>query len=164
MNNDLEISLRAPVTEDGHSMWTLVKQSGALDINSCYLYLLLGQHFSETCIIAESGGTITGFLSAYRPPQDGSVLFIWQIGIDHRMRKRGIGSRIVEHLLDQQIAQGVKYLEATVSPSNEASMRLFRSLAQRRGVDCKESPLFTAEMFGHENHEAEILFRLGPFV
>ena len=145
-------------------MWTLVKNAGELDINSCYLYLLLGHHFSETCIIAESGGETVGFLSAYRPPEDGSVLFVWQIAIDSRMRKRGLGSRIVEHLLNQQVERGVKFLEATVSPSNEASMNLFRSLAKRRNVACEESPLFTANMFGNQVHEAEILFRIGPFL
>jgi len=56
----------------------------------------------------------------------------------------------------------VRFLEATVTPSNEASHRLFNAFAGRFGARCEVSPFFAADLFAEADHEAEDLYRIGP--
>jgi L-2,4-diaminobutyric acid acetyltransferase len=57
---------------------------------------------------------------------------------------------------------GCRFLETTITPSNEASRRLFLSLARDLEARCRVTSFFSEEDFGGENHEAEDLFRIGP--
>src|SRR5690625_1261392 len=70
--------LRSPVKEDGRFIHQLIRQCPPLDLNSIYTYLLLCEHFSQTCVVAEIDGRICGFVSAYRHPERTDVLFVWQ--------------------------------------------------------------------------------------
>ncbi|MGE0680499.1 MAG: diaminobutyrate acetyltransferase [Candidatus Binatia bacterium] len=144
-------------------MWRLVRDSGVLDVNSPYSYLILCQHFSETCLVAEIAGELVGFVTAYRPPVTSNVIFVWQIGVARSMRGRGIGLTILEALVKKEAANGISFLEATVTPSNAPSQALFRALAQQLHTQCEETPCFPMHLFPDETHEAEDLFRIGPF-
>ena len=55
-----------------------------------------------------------------------------------------------------------RYLEATVTPSNDASIALFRGFARRHGVPCEAQPWFEAAHFPRGAHEAEQMYRIGP--
>ena len=159
-----EIALRPPDVADGSRITQLISRSGPLDLNSEYLYLLLCHHFSDTCVLAEQGNALAGFLSAYRPPRQPDTVFVWQIAVDAPFRGRGLAWSMIEHLLQRNVCRDVRFLEATVSPSNQASRGLFQSVARRLGTECHVGPLFTEEMFlGTEAHESEDLFRIGPF-
>ena len=144
-------------------MWRVVRDSGVLDLNSPYSYLILCQHFGETCLVAEEAGEIVGFVTAYRPPVASNVIFVWQIGVAQSMRGRGVGLTLLETLVRKEAASGVSFLEATVTPSNAPSQALFRALAQRLRTQCEETPCFSTQLFPDETHEAEDLFRIGPF-
>jgi L-2,4-diaminobutyric acid acetyltransferase len=101
----------------------------------------------------------------YRPPPRPDTVFVWQIGVDHAHRGHGLGARLLDELATRATAAGVRWLEATVTPSNEPSRRTFRALAARRGTTCAEEPCFTAAHFpahGGEVHEEEVRFRIGP--
>jgi len=155
--------LRKPLMQDGAGICWLVKTSQPLERNSCYAYLLLCQHFSDTCVVAEQNDELVGFLSAYRPPTSPDVVFVWQVAVRQEVRGRGVASAMLTELLSRKACRDVSFLEATVSPSNRASQALFRSLARQLGTQCEEIPLFTAALFGGEAHEEEILFRIGLF-
>ena len=61
----------------------------------------------------------------------------------------------------------VNYLEATVTPNNEASRKLFKGFARRMETSCKISPTYLAESdfpAVEPAHESEDLFRIGPYV
>lgn len=158
-----EISYRKPTIEDGTLIWQLVRDSGTLDLNSTYCYLLLCKHFSETCAVAEANGKIVGFVIAYLLPQRADTLFVWQIGITHTMRGQGLATRLLQELLQRDVCHCVRFVEATVGPTNQASRALFTALAQRLNTELTEQPCFDAALFPHGNHEAENLFRIGPF-
>ena len=85
------LTLRSPTVEDAAAIWRLVRDSGVLDLNSPYSYLILCKHFAETCIVAEEAGVIVGFVTAYRPPITPDVIFVWQIGVAQSVRGRGVG-------------------------------------------------------------------------
>lgn len=133
-----------------------------LDLNSAYAYLLLCQHFGATCVVAKSKAQVVGFVSAYRPPTEPSDLFIWQVAVDPGARGSGLGAEMILRLLARAALGDVRYLETTVSPSNQASRRMFQRLARRLDVPLQEQLMFGRDCFGAADHEEEILFRIGP--
>lgn len=151
-------------------MIRLVRKTGVLDVNSVYAYLLVGEHYSHTSVIAEVGDQLAGFISAYCPPSKPDTVFVWQVGVAEAGRGRGIATRMLYEILKRPACAHVRYLDTTVSPSNEPSKALFRRLAEKLGAEVEETELFGAELFGDEGghkdeggHEPEILFRIGPF-
>jgi L-2,4-diaminobutyric acid acetyltransferase len=158
-----EISCRKPAVEEGASIWQLVRASEQLDLNSAYCYLLLCRHFSDTCAVAVVEGEVVGFVTAYLPPGQPDTLFVWQIGVARTMRGKGLATRLLKELLQRDACRGVKYLEATVGPENQASRALFTALARWLNADLIEESCFDAEHFPGEDHEAENLLRIGPF-
>jgi L-2,4-diaminobutyric acid acetyltransferase len=158
-----ELVLRKPDVSDGARIFNLVEVCKPLDVNSVYSYLLLCHHFADTCVVAELNGEIVAFLSGYRPPDRVGVFFVWQVAVDPQMRGQGLGKLLLTEALQRPAARGCNFLETTITPSNDASRRLFTSLARDLKARCTVSSCFSDEHFGQENHEAEHLFRIGPF-
>lgn len=154
---------RNPTPEDAATIWQLVVDSGVLDHNSPYSYLILCKHFADTCIVAECDEEIVGFVTAYRPPPSPEIVFVWQIGVKKSMRGRGLGGALLDALVRQAACENVTYLDATVTPSNHASQSLFRSFANRMNTQCVEESYFPKHLFPTVGHEAERLFHIGPF-
>ncbi len=154
--------IRNPVVEDGSAVWQLVCQSGALEPNTCYAYLLLCSHFAATCLVAERGAEICGFVGAYRPPSQPRTVFVWQIGVRREARGEGLGKRLLHGLVALPSCRDVTHLEATVAPSNVPSQRLFRGFARDLGARCEVGRGFDRTHFGPLGHESEDLYRIGP--
>lgn len=163
------LALRSPTPSDGPALHDLIRRSPPLDLNSCYAYLLHGLHFADTCVLAETEAEtgadpgIAAWISAYRPPSRPDTLFVWQVAVDADHRGRGLARTLLLHLLQRPACADVHWLETTVSPDNVASRRLFQGLARELGCACHISDLFSAADFGAQHHEAEQLFRIGPF-
>ena len=144
--------------------------SKVLEVNTAYCYGAFALHFgTDGCVIAERGGKPVGYIQGYRPPTHPDTVFVWQIGVDASERGRGLGKRLLRSLCARLAGdRGVKYLEATVTPSTEPSRALFRGFARDIGAACEEKPLFKEDDFpkpaeGAPPHEPEDLFRIGPF-
>ncbi|MEW6152386.1 MAG: diaminobutyrate acetyltransferase [Actinomycetota bacterium] len=160
-----DLSFRRPLVADAPALWRLCRGSGQLDENSPYAYLLVCSHFAATSVVAARGGEeeeVVAFASAYRPPTAPEALFVWQIAVDPRARRRGVGRALLEELLELPANLDATHLEATVTASNAASERLFLSFADDHGAACAVSVMFPAEAFPGGGHEAERLFRIGP--
>lgn len=142
-------------------MWTLTKDTGVLDLNSPYAYLMMGEWFPDTCVVAEENGRLAGFVIGFVSSVQPDAIFVWQVGVDGSMRGRGLGKKLLDAFFDGA-PEGVRYLEATVTPSNAPSEALFRSWAKSRGVAVEISEKFAADAFPTAGHEAERLFRIGP--
>ncbi len=156
------VLLREPCLADGKAVHTLIRNCPPLDLNSSYLYFLLSSHFSETCVVGERDGEILAFLSAYRLPKQPDRLFIWQVAVDTSLRGLGMAGRMLDAVLSRPASAGVRFLETTVSPSNTASRRVFERFAEKRRLGWHEESFLTEEHFGGEQHESEVLFRIGP--
>jgi len=120
--------------------------------------------FSETSIIVEKkdSSKVVGFISGFIHPEKADTLFIWQVAVNESERGQGLGTKMLFQLLDRDICEGIHYVEATVSPSNEPSRRLFLGLARKFGTGWKISDYFKSDDFPRTNHEDEWLFRIGP--
>lgn len=149
---------RPPTAADGSRLWALADSVG-LDLNSPYAYVMWGDHFAGSSTVAEAvDGEIVGFVTGFVPPDAPDTLFVWQVGVAEAARGQGVGGRMLDDLLTRR---SVRWLEATVTPSNEASAALFRGTAHRHGVDVDRATAYPADLFPG-NHEAEVRFRIGP--
>jgi L-2,4-diaminobutyric acid acetyltransferase len=137
-----------------------VRATESLDLNSPYAYLLLCSDFADTSLVAERDGELVGFVGAYRPPARREAIFVWQILVAET--GRGIGTQMLAALLELKGCAGVRYLEATVTPSNAPSRALFTRFARERGVGCREQVAFSADLFPGD-HESEVRLITGPF-
>lgn len=159
---DEEITYRQPSLEDGAEIWRMVEESGNLDRDSGYAYVMVARNFAATSVVAEVDGQAVGMLTAYPLPQDPSRLFVWQVTVRDSYRKQGIASGMLDHLLQRDEVAGVRWVEATIVPGNTAAEALFRSLAARLECPVKETEAFADELFGDAEHKIERLFIVGP--
>jgi L-2,4-diaminobutyric acid acetyltransferase len=157
-----QLQIREPQEEDGADIWALVRDTGVLDLNSAYSYLMLCKFFPDTCLVAERDKEIVGFVSAFLPPVNDDVIFVWQVAVAKSQRGKGLAGALLQELLQREACAEVRYLEATVSPSNVASQSLFRGLARDLGRRCEVTECFSEQLFPGKGHEAEMKYRIGP--
>ncbi len=155
--------MRPPDKTDAAGIHRLVAECPPLDLNSLYTYLLLSEHFRDTCVLAGSGDALEGFVSGYVLPQCPDVLFVWQVAVHESARGKGLGSRMLQNLLRRPGLAPVQYIETTVSPGNPASRGMFAGLAHGLKSRIQETPLFERSLFGSTSHDDEPLLRIGPF-
>lgn len=156
--------MRFPFQEDGRGIWELVKSTRVLDLNSAYSYLLLSKYFSDTCVVAEVEGKIVGFVSAFHPPKQPEVIFVWQVAVDEAFRRRRLGMNMLKHLLTREVCSTSRYLEITVNLSNKAAYKLYHQLAHELKTSCVENECFPSRLFPGGQHEEEIMLRIGPLI
>jgi L-2,4-diaminobutyric acid acetyltransferase len=155
--------MRPPAVADGLAMWRLAHEAGGLDANTAYAYVLWCRDFASTSIVAESDHEVIGFVTGYRRPGAPDTLFVWQVAVHPHHRGCGIAGGMLDALLARVAPEGVSYLEATVTPSNEGSLRTFGGVARRAGAPLAY-PVeggFDTEVLP-EGHEAELVLRIGP--
>lgn len=140
-------------------MHRLAVDTGVLDANTPYAYVLWCHDFSSTSVVAEVDGEFAGFVTGYQRPDDPSTLMVWQVAVDAAFRGRGIAALMLEHLVDDFASAGIRQLHTTISPDNTASQRLFAAVAARRGLSFSRRPLFVAADLG-DGHEDEDLYVL----
>ena len=157
-----QLRVRAPETDDAAAIWQLVGDSGVLDQNSSYLYLLLCRDFSKTCLVAEVDSRITGVVTGYRPPDRPQILFVWQVAVCPSAQGQGLGLRLLTELVRRSRIDAPQYVEATVAPRNTISRRLFRALADCLDTRLTETAGFEESDFPSGDHECEPLIRIGP--
>ncbi|MDZ7732889.1 MAG: diaminobutyrate acetyltransferase [Acidimicrobiia bacterium] len=153
------IDIRRPTIADGADVWRVATRAGSLDVNSSYSYLLWCRDFAATSTIARRGAEPMGFVTGYLRPDAPDTLVVWQVAVVPEARGERAGARMLAELVDRV---GPGFLEATVTPDNEPSRRLFGSLARDRDAAITFSPLFASADFP-EAHEPEELLRIGPF-
>lgn len=156
-----DLTFREAAPEDAPAVFGLVRDGGVLELNTQYAYVLLCDHFRATTVVCEHEGEPVGVVAAYRPPTHPDAVFVWQIGVSATMRGRGVARSILNALVERPGCDGVCYLEATVTPSNEASRRLFESFARHRDAAFEWAPYYDQSHLG--DHEPEELIRIGPF-
>ena len=150
-----------PSAGDGPELWRLARDGGGLDLNSPYTYLLWCRDFSATSVVARDGGTPVGFVTGYRRPDADDTLFVWQVAVNPSYRGQRIGVRMLMGIGDAMKRLGCRYMEATVTPDNAASLAMFASFARAHDAPFAKSEGFDSTLFP-DNHQSEDLIRIGP--
>lgn len=156
------ISILAPDVSHGPQLWRLARDSKVLDLNSSYAYVLWCRDFAATSVVALADGEVVGFVTGYLRPEAPDTLMIWQVAVDAGQRGRRLAARMLHHVLDRTAA---RWMHTTVTPSNEASIRLFTGVARDRGTTIERHELFDAQQLPGDDggaHEPEDLYVIGP--
>lgn len=151
------VEIRAARPGDGPLFHRLAVDVGGLDVNTRYFYELMASMFSTTCCIARDDEGPLGFVVGVRPPERPDSVFVWQVGVLARGRGRGVARALLDHFVDAA-EPAPTALEATVTPSNQASRRLFASFAASRDSEVRWQPYLTAESlsgFSADDESAE---------
>ena len=155
-----DLQIRPPSLADGADMWRLARDSGTLDLNTSYAYLLLARDFAASSRLALQDGEAVGFVLGYLRPTAPGTLFIWQIAVDASQRGKQVAGRMLDALLEDlpQVTQ----LETTITEDNTASQRLFASFARRHGAEERIEPLITEQHFPDAGNGADRLHTISP--
>jgi len=154
--------IESPTKADGAELWRIARDSAKLDLNSPYAYMLWCRDFAETSVVAREDGRAVGFVIAYRRPDAPDSALVWQVAVDASQRGKGLAGALLDALYTRLTGDGVRYLETTITPDNEASIRLFTSFAKRWNAAVETSVLFGGEDFPEAGHLPEELYRIGP--
>ncbi len=155
--------MRQPNSHDGFVLNQLIKNCPPLDGNSVYCNLLQCSHFAETCVLTELDNNVVASSTGYLKPADINTLFVWQIAVHADHRGQGLAEKMLIHQLAAKVCRNVRFLETTISDDNEASWRLFMSFAKKLQADTEKMPCFDQSLHFNNEHESEILLRIGPF-
>jgi L-2,4-diaminobutyric acid acetyltransferase len=155
------LDLRAPTVADGPALWRMAADSAALDVNSPYAYLLWCRDFAETSVIAKVDQRPAGFVTGYLRPDEPTTVLMWQVAVQTAHRAAGIASLMLDHLTQRLLPAGITHVEASTTPDNIASQRLFGAFARRWHAPVERRELFGTELFP-DGHASEQLLRIGP--
>lgn len=145
-------------------MFRLVEQCAPLDPNSMYCNLLQCKHFSDTSVAAVMGDELVSFTSGYLLPGRNDTLFLWQIAVGEKARGKGLATRMVMDILGRPHCRDIRYIETTITESNRASWALFRKIAGLLdSAKLNTSVMFDRKTHFADQHDSEILVRIGPF-
>ncbi len=157
------LDFRKPTAEVGYLLNRLVEASPPLDPNSIYCNLLQSSHFADTAVAVFDGEELVGFVSGYVEPNKPDTLFVWQVVIAEAARGKGLAKRMLKNLLSREACAEVRYIETTITPDNEASWALFRSLARDLETELNSEVFFERDTHFGGQHDDEHLLVLGPF-
>jgi L-2,4-diaminobutyric acid acetyltransferase len=155
-----DLQIDRPAVADGAALWRMARDSKVLDLNSSYSYLLWCRDFAATSAVArDEHGEPVGFVTGYVRPDRPGTLLVWQVAVDEAYRGRGLAAALLDGLVARTAPERV---ETTITPGNTASERLFTSFAERHGARLEREVLFDAGLFPDEQHDPEVLYRIGP--
>ncbi|WP_049721543.1 diaminobutyrate acetyltransferase [Gilvimarinus polysaccharolyticus] len=163
MSESETVVLRHPTAADGYTVNQLVAANPPLDPNSIYCNLLQCSHFADTAIAAFKGEHMVGFVSGYVLPNEPSVLFVWQLVVDPAARGLGLAKRLVNAQLASDACRQVTHLQTTITPDNDASWGVFKSLARDLNAELNSDVHFEAHTHFGGVHDDEHLLVIGPF-
>lgn len=157
------VEISPPDGEDGADVHALVRACPPLDENSLYANLLQCTHFRQTAAAARIDGRLLGWVSGYIPPEAEDTYFLWQVAVHEDARGRKLPRRLVADILNRPACRDVKYIKTTITPENEASWRLFHSIARWLDAPLHQAPHFDRDTHFKGQHESEIMVTIGPF-
>lgn len=143
-------------------MYEIAKNSKVLDVNSAYCYIMWSTYFPQSSMVATYNEKVIGFIIGFIQPEKQDTLFVWQIAIDEAYRGNGLARTMIDELFDQVKNDGIQYIEATVTPSNTASNKLFSGIARNKAANYTITTCFESEDFPDNSTEEENTYRIGP--
>ncbi|RWP85331.1 MAG: diaminobutyrate acetyltransferase [Mesorhizobium sp.] len=156
------VTFRKPTSNHAAGVGALIALCPQLAPNSLYCDLLLCTHFADTCTVAERAGEVVGWLSAYRPPNEPSTLFMWQIAVHPAVRNTGVGKGLIVSALNRPCCKSVTHIKATIALTNKASNSLFAILARDLGAPIQQVLWFDRDAHFNGLYESEYMISIGP--
>jgi ribosomal protein S18 acetylase RimI-like enzyme len=123
------VRLRRPVEGDHRPIASLVDEWWGGRRIRASLPRLWFRHFARTSWIAEddSGGT-AGFLVGFVSPDRPDEALVHLVGVDPNLRRRGIGTELVEAFAEDVAARGARRVTVIVPPDDRVALDFLRAL------------------------------------
>lgn len=161
--SDTTLSLTPPNSRMGWQVNQLIQQCPPLDTNSTYCNILQCDHFASTSVAAFLGDKMVGFISAYIQPEQKNTLFVWQVAVHETARGKSLAGKMLFNILQRAQCADVRFLETTITESNQASWALFHSLARKLNANTERSIYYYHQQHFQQQSPSEWLMRIGPF-
>lgn len=156
--SNANVVLRQPRLSDATAVYDLVDSCKPLDLNSHYLYLLQCSHFADSCVVAEIDGEIAGWVSGYSLSETKPTFFVWQVAVGSKARGLGLAAKMINWLVEKH--PGCQKIHTSITPDNQASWGLFKSLARNWGSDLSSRDWFESQKHFAGRHETEVLVEI----
>ena len=157
------MEITSPKSEDGAAVHDLVAACPPLDTNSLYMNLIQTTHFAQTCALAREDGEVIAWVSGHIPPEEPDTYFLWQVAVGEKARGKRLPKKLIADIFSRPACKNVRYLKTTITPDNDASWGLFRSVARWLGAPLKDDLFFDKERHFKGRHDSEVLVTIGPF-
>ncbi|MCC6792265.1 MAG: GNAT family N-acetyltransferase [Thermomicrobiales bacterium] len=89
-------------------------------------------HFRETSFVAESQGTIRGFVTGFRSQSYPEQAYIHYVGIDPATRGSGLGRTLYQRFFEAARTLGCSEVQCVTSPANTTSISFHKAM----GFEC----------------------------
>jgi len=122
----MSFKIYPPTPERCREISGFTSACGILVGHEPHFYRIIIDYFGDTAFIAEdTDGKIIGFTFGFASQTEPDLFFLWQIGVADDMRRNGLASKLLAHLIEAAVKKGCKRVRATVNHDNEPSRRLF---------------------------------------
>ena len=112
-------------------------------IPSQYLFAAICGAPGVIARVARDGDRVIALATAVPETADRTELAVW---VDDAWQHRGIGTRVLDAVIDQLITDGVHYAVAYLEPDNAAANALARTLARRLGAPAPTGTVATFDL------------------
>ncbi|MBD3182947.1 GNAT family N-acetyltransferase [Candidatus Poribacteria bacterium] len=119
MVSEEKIYIRNITPDDVESIYNLVDGSLTLRTYDKYLYRILSEYFTKTCLVAESDNEIVGFILCFISQDDPSILFIWQIFVRETYRGKLVTQKLNKQIRDVAREMGCTKLHFTIASDSK---------------------------------------------
>lgn len=124
------MKIRRLNSQDIHSIRDLVAKCKPLDLHTLYSYWIIIQYFNKYSFVLESSSQQVGLITSLDKKLDSKkILFIWQIGVIPEFRGKKLGEKLLHHLVESALNDGINYFQFSIDPNNTASLKTFQSIA-----------------------------------
>ncbi len=106
-----------------------------VDTDATKAYLADPRHH---LLIASVDGTPAGFVTGIEllhPDKERPEMFIYELGVDERFRRRGVATALLEHLLEIRAERGCREMFVLTDEDNVAAMATYRKAGAMREPD-----------------------------
>lgn len=116
--------------KDASTLRFLAMHCEPLDVHTPYTYWVVAKHYGDGSFILVDNEKPIGFITTV---ETDSLLFVWQIGILHEYRGRGLSQRLIEAVFNYAV-QKQKNMEVTIAEDNLASYSAFLHFCNYKNI------------------------------
>ncbi|HEY9775122.1 MAG TPA: GNAT family N-acetyltransferase [Planktothrix sp.] len=135
----MPFQLRYMTDADVALLRTLANVCPPLGLHSAFTYWVVSHFYGDYSLIAfDEAGEAAGYIMSITKRDEPDLLYVWQIGVLSKYRRKALARELIEKLYNEKIAASkIKRLQVTIDSNNVASNRFFRAFAERHGAAMK---------------------------
>ena len=148
------VSIRSATVKDIEHIISLISANKSVLIPHAHsVYWSFINFYPAMNVVAEKDGEIIGWCGGIKP--DNAAGFIWQIFVSEDHRRKGLAAQMVQKVMSDNYADGVKVMQLAIARDNEPSINLFSKLAAAHGKTIRktEENKFLLETYNEDLYE-----------